>query len=189
MNSEYWILKSKEQLERSLIIGFLLLGLVSCKSGFHINRNDILPIDKELDVTIENVSNTVIDQHSKVSKSTVTGLFELKGGSSDTVNLRFTGNNELLLIYRDTLGVRTDTFYGEFKKGLYYEVYLRNNVVEIPPIIPIIHGSRNISRLRVFLLRGNQIVIEHKWARDANFLIMAGGGSGRSRSDFKILDK
>ena len=57
-------------------------------------------------------------------------------------------------------------FQGKFSKRGFYEIFLRNKKIEIPPFIPIIYSNRDINRIRIGLTVNNDLVIANKWARD-----------------------
>ncbi|MBL7952957.1 MAG: hypothetical protein JNM62_14710 [Flavobacteriales bacterium] len=80
---------------------------------------------------------------------------------------------------------RTEQFTGRFSKRGYVEIFTHKDIKEVPPAFPIIHGSRQVNRIRLTLTNDGSLVIDNKWENTANIFLMAGGGSGRSQYFFR----
>jgi hypothetical protein len=164
-----------------------IVVLSSCGTGMKISKKDFSSIDNKFSATFNNKSQTTKGRYYHSSNPTILDFFELYKINADTVQFRFDMANRLLLTFKDSLGVRTEIFEGNFKKNGYYEIFIRKYKKEIPPFFPFIYGVRDIQRLRIGLTKENELVIDNKWARDGNIFILAGGGSGRYRSYFKQI--
>jgi hypothetical protein len=152
-----------------------------------MSKSNITPIDHSCSGVFENRSYLTIGRNGDSSNTTVLELFELYTSPVDSVRLYFDAHNQLVLTYSDSLVARTVLFKGQFRKRGYYEIFIRNYKVEIPPFFPIIYGQRDIKRLRVGLNKDLDLVIDNKWARTGNIFILAGGGSDRDQSCFKQI--
>lgn len=171
----------------SITILLTVLILSSCGTGMTIGKSDFSPIGKNFEATFNNKSLLTKGRNYHSFKIAILDYFELYKLNADTIHFDFDNNKSLVLTFKDSLGFRTEIFNGKLKKAGYYEIFLKNERKEIPPFIPIIYSKRNISRLRICLTKGNELVIDKKWANDGNILFLAGGGSGRYKSYFKLI--
>lgn len=164
----------------------MIIAVVSsCGTGLKINKSDFTPIDNSFKGTFENKSLLTKGRNNYNLRTTILGFFEVYNSNADSIRVHFDTDNKLVLSFRDSLGVRTATFNGQFKKRGHYEIFIRKYKKEIPPFFPIIYGTRDIKRLRIGLTKEMELVVDNKWARDGHIFILAGGGSGRYRSLFK----
>ncbi|NOS94325.1 MAG: hypothetical protein HOP30_20620 [Cyclobacteriaceae bacterium] len=154
-----------------------------------IVKKDYAQMDNKFTASFANKSYLVNgkgpDQY--ISRTTILDLFELSKGNTDSIHLHFDANNNLVLTFKDSLGIQTKTMHGKFKRHFYYEVFIRNDKIEIPPLLPIIYGRHDIKRLRILLTKESELLIENKWVRDGNIFLLAGGGGGVHVSYFKQI--
>ena len=172
---------------RKLITILIIVVFSSCGTGLKISKNNFTPIDNSFKGTYENKSILKKGRNNYNSNPTILDFFEIYKSNADSIQMYFDANNNLILTFRDSLGVRSETFNGQFNKKGYYEIFIRKYKKEIPPFFPIIYGTRDIKRLRIGLTKQMELVIDNKWARNGNIFILAGGGSGRYRSHFKQI--
>ena len=172
---------------KNLIFILTTLVLSSCGTGIGVSRTYLSPIDNKFKATFDNQSYLTEGGNYYNRQMKISDFFEFPKISTDSIHLYFDSNNKLVLIFKDSLGVRTETYDGKFNKKGFYEVYIRNYKKEIPPRVPIIYSVRDIKRLRIGLTKESELVIDNKWARDGHILLLAGGGAGRYRSYFRPL--
>lgn len=115
-------------------------------------------------------------------------LFDIPNTNIDYFKISFDAvNNQLLVTYPVANGsesmIRLD---GVFKDN-YFETYLSNENIQIPPIFPIIYSKRNIVRLRIGLKTDDTLIIDYKYAKDGNIFLFAAGTSGRNQYIFKPI--
>jgi hypothetical protein len=154
-----------------------------------LSKKDFSPIDKKFLGIFENRSSLTKGRHYSSSQPTILDLFELYKIAADSIHFHFDNDDKLTLTFNDSLRLRTEKFDGKFRRKGYYEIFIRNHKIEIPPLFPIIYSTRNIKRLRLGLTNDNNLVIDNKWARDGNILLFVGGGGERYQSYFRQVSK
>ena len=104
-----------------------------------IVKKDYIQIDHKFTAIVENKSHVVKGKGPDryISQTTILDLFELSNGNADSIHLHFDANNNLVLTFKDSLGSRTETMHGQFRRNFYYEVFIRNDKTEIPPLLPL----------------------------------------------------
>lgn len=101
---------------------------------------------------------------------------------TDSVQLQFNSNNQLVLTYKDSGTTKTSVFDGKFLNKGYYEIVFHKKKIEIPPVIHILFSHREIERLRIALTKNNELMIDRKYVLDGNFLFVGGGASDRTQN-------
>ena len=160
-----------------------LILLCSCATGLRVRKNNFIPIDGKFKGTFKN--EAYLKKGKNPASSTILELFDIYLTKADTVHIYFDDKERLVVTFQGRLGNRFEIFDGRFRKRGFYEVFLRNKKIEIPPYFSIIYSSRDIDRIRIGLTKDNNLIIDNKWARDGNFFLFAAGGSGRFRCFFK----
>ena len=127
-------------------------------------------------------------QNKHLPNPTAANLFGFPKENLDYFRIRFdSATNQLLVIYPLENGsesmIRLD---GTFEDN-YFETYLSNEKIQIPPFFPIIYSKRNIRRLRIGLKTDDSLIIDYKFARDGNIFLLAAGTSGRNQYIFKPM--
>lgn len=156
--------------------------LVGCGSGMKVSRKKLVPVHTGFTDTYH--VRPVRTQHTHQPVSDLLRTFDLRNTGTDTVQLSITAQGLLTLNHPDD-GRRTEQFIGTFSKRGYFEVYTRKEIKEVPPVVPIIHGRRQVNRIRLALSTDGCLVLDNKWENTANIFLMAGGGSGRSQYFFQ----
>lgn len=169
---------------RNITLLLTICVLSSCGTGIGVRKRDFVQINHQFKATLNNNSSLTKGRSGNNASQTFLAFFELYQLNADTVRLHFDSNNRLVLTFLDGERMRTETFDGTFHKKGYYEIYIRNTKRGIP----ILYSARDIKRLRIGLTNKNELVVDDKWARDGNIFLLAGGGSGRYRSYFKLAE-
>jgi hypothetical protein len=175
-------------LKRITIIFLITQLLSSCGSGLKVEKESFVPLSHKFKGVFLNKP-----YHSKGKNPhppTLLDRFELypEPISPDTIYISFNQNENLEVSYRSLGGTNTEIFQGKLSPRGYYELYLRRDKKEIPPVVPFIYGSRDIDRIRIALTQNGDLIIDNKWAHDANIFLFAGGGKGRNQDFFEALN-
>lgn len=156
----------------------------ACGTGLKINKSNFKPINNNFSGSFKNFSYKTKGRNYD---PTLLNLFNIFDIASDTIIFKINSNGQLQLTFKDSLKIKTEIFKGNFSKKGYYEIYFRKIKKEIPPLVPIIYGYRDIDRIRIGLTINNDLVVDNKWATDGNIFILAAGSAGRSQSFLKKI--
>jgi hypothetical protein len=180
---------SKSLCSSMLLVSLLTMILYSCGSSRRINKSDITPIGNYYSATFNNQSYSPEGKHYIPKGSwpdlSILGYFEILNANADKVSISFDSIGQIVLrSYSDSLLTKTQSFKGRFTRQGYYEIFLRKEKVEIPPLIPILYSRRDIYRLRIARSKNNDLIIQLKFIRDGNLLIFGAGSSDKILSYF-----
>ncbi|MBO9202432.1 MULTISPECIES: hypothetical protein [Niastella] len=166
-----------------LIIMLTALFLCSCSTGLNVRKSKIVYFNKEFTGTFDNNAYDVNGR--RYGSPTLLGLFERYNEKADSVSILFDTSGRLELTFMDSLGtVKSEKFKGSFGKKGYYQVYLRNDKIEIPPVFPIIFGKHNINRVRLACTPEGNLIIDNQWNESGNIFLLGVGDNGRRQSFF-----
>jgi hypothetical protein len=167
-----------------VIIILATFFLYSCGTGLSIRKSQVKYFDVQLSGTFDN--NAFKVNGRRYGSPTLLDLFEIYHIKTDSVSIIFDKSGELELTYKGNDGkFKTDSFKGAFTKKGYYEVFLRNDKKEIPPVFPIIYGKYNVNRIRLALTTEGHLIVDNKWNKSGNILFLGVGDKGRRQSFFK----
>lgn len=162
-----------------VLIGLLLC---SCGSGLKGNKSKTRHFDSHSSGTFDN--QPFKTNGRRYGSPSLLELFEIHNVSADSVSLRFSAEG-LQLVYTDGQRVDSVSFQGKFSKKGYYELFLSNEKVQIPPFFPFIYGRHNINRIRTALTIEGDLIIDNMWNQSGNIFILGVGDKGRRQSYFK----
>ncbi len=163
----------------------MLMALVSaCGTGVKVPRSTFRRMPKDATFVVEARSGQMSER--TMSLGTIAQLLALDAEMNDRVLLRTDSSGTLFVELTGSNATEVYAFTGSHARRGYLEIFLANDVKEIPPFLPIIYSRRNIDRLRLALTNGDQLVIDHKWAKDGNIFLLSGGGSGRVQYSFRV---
>lgn len=165
-----------------LLVIFILSS--ACGTGMKLSQKEIVSIEQVQKQQFKNEAVYTKGHNFNANRTGILDHFELYDRSADSVGLVF-NSDHVEVLFTDSTGFHSKTFQGEFTKKGVFEVYLYKQKKSIPPFIPIFYGSRNIKRLRLAINTNHELVIDQFWARDANWFIVAAGGSGRFQSVYR----
>ncbi len=123
--------------------------------------------------------------HSGKGNRSLLELLNIYEENIDTVSLSFDSLKRLIVTFHNGTSYQKKALAGKFCKRGFYEIYLVKKKKEIPPLIPILYGSRDIDRLRIALSPAQDLIISNKWIRDGNILFFTSGGRGRYKGQVK----
>lgn len=157
--------------------------LCSCGTVLSIRKSKVNYFNAQLSGTFDNIAFKVNGR--RYGSPTLLDLFEIYNIRTDSVSVKFNGSEELELSYKDNEEkFKKESFKGTFTKKGYYEVFLRNDKKEIPPLFPIIYGKYNVNRIRIALTIQGDLIIDNKWNKSGNILFLGVGDKGRRQSFF-----
>jgi len=130
-------------LTRTAIIILTSFLLSSCRTGLNIKKSGVKYFDKNFSETVYNSAFKV--KGHRYGSPSLLGLLEIHDEITDSVSIKFSDNYELILTYKNKNTLKTKTFKGQFSEKGYYEIFLRNESKEIPPLFPAIFASYNIN--------------------------------------------
>lgn len=169
---------------RAVIIILATFFLCSCGTGLSIRKSKVDYLNNQFTGTFDNIAFKVNGR--RYGSPTLLDLFEIYNISTDSIYLKFNDSDELELSYKDSKGaLKKELFKGTFAKKGYYEVFLRNDKKEIPPLFPIIYGKYNVNRVRIALTIQGDLIIDNKWNKSGNILFLGVGDKGRRQSFFR----
>jgi hypothetical protein len=156
----------------------------SCGTGLRIKRSEIKPIDNTFSGKFINTSykSKGGNYYPTLSKRFGFSMYKI-----DTISMKLVNINTLQISFNDSLTTRTITYNGKISQRGYFEIYFRKYKKEIPPFIPFSYSSLDIERVRIGLSVENDLIIDNKWERSGNILILGSGGRGRTQNYFKRI--
>ena len=174
----------------NILIGLTILICTACGTGLRMNKSYCIPIDDKYSGTFPNRSYKANDGNCDM---TLLQLFNIFDSKTDSVMIEFDKVGQLQITFRDSLSnlndkTRIETFQGYFSHKGYYEIYLKKEKKEIPPLFPIIYSDYNIDRIRIAFTTENDLIIDNKWKLGGNIFLMAAGDSDRTQYFFKKSD-
>lgn len=169
---------------RVVIIILVTFFLCSCGTGLSVRKSKVKYFDAQFPGTFDN--NAFKVNVRRYGSPTLLDLFEIYYVKTDSVSVKCDSSGELELTYKNNEGnLKKETFKGTFAKRGYYEVFLRNDRKEIPPVFPIIYGKYNVNRIRIALTTQGDLIIDNEWNESANIFIIGVGDKGRRQSFFR----
>jgi hypothetical protein len=113
-------------------------------------------------------------------------IFETEG-YADSVKIRITQNEELEISSLDSLNLQSRIFKGKITYRGNYIIFLRCKRVEIPPLIPIFYGYRDVNRIKINWTADNDLIINKKIVRGGNIFIFGNEERTVIKSNFRKL--
>jgi len=160
--------------------------LYSCRTGLNIPQSKIKYFDKNFSAAFDNKAFKTTHEKGYGIR-TLFDLLEIYNAKSDSVILKFNDSGEMEMDYKDSLSMHSKKFKGKFTKEGYYEIYLRNKSIEIPPFLPIVCSSHHINRIRIAQTLEGDLIVDNFWNEGGNIFVFGGGDSGRRQSYFKLI--
>lgn len=161
----------------------IFFSLCSCGTGLSVRKSQIKYFDSQF--------SGIFDNHAfkangrRYGSPALLELFEIQQVKTDSVSVVFDRQGELKLSYQDNGGkVKIETFKGVFASKGYYEVFLRNDRKEIPPVFPFIYSQCNMNRVRLALSAQGDLIVDNEWNESGNILFLGVGDKGRRQSYF-----
>ena len=167
------------------VLAILSMVMHGCGSGMKVSKADLKPLAAGFTGTFQ--VDPVPSKHRQKQDRNLLWIFEVPNMTGDTVNLSVDQQGKVTLHFMDGASRGIEQCNGRFSKHGYVEVFTRKEIKEVPPLVPIIRGSRQVNRIRMALSKDGSLVIDSKWENTANIFLMAGGGSGRAQYFFKAV--
>lgn len=168
---------------RVILIILAAFFILSCGTGLSVRKSQVKYFENQFTGTFNNHSYKVNGR--RYGSPTLLDLFEIYNVKADSVSIMYDKLGELELIYKDDEGkFKKEKLKGTFAKKGYYEVFLRNDKKEIPPVFPIIYGKYNVNRIRLALTLEGDLIVDNKWNKGGNIFILGVGDKGRRQSFF-----
>lgn len=161
-------------LKRLLIICFFPILVGAC-SGLKISSDRIQPMGQNFSGSFFNIPDDSIQTYTS---PTFIQLFNIYRSVGDTVQLGFIDSTHLRVTFVDSSlnqgsNQRSITWEGKFSKEGYFEIYLRNEKKEFPPVVPILFRRRNMDRVRLAFTKEGFLFIEKYKMTGGSVLIIA----------------
>jgi hypothetical protein len=159
----------------------LIISASSCETISRIKKSDIHPISNKFEGSYNNKpylikSNLSVTKHDYLT--TATNLFDTSKtikSDFDFIQIKFNSKDQLILYHNDTSVFRPVTLNGKFSKKGYYEIYFKNEQLEIPPVVHFLFSKHNIKRLRIYETRSDDLIIYYYNYISGNFLFVGDG--------------
>jgi hypothetical protein len=108
--------------------------------------------------------------------------FDIVQQDVTNVYLRIDKDDVLYISYKDCAGnIQTASFNGKYKRG-FYEYYLSDKNIQIPPLFPIIYSNIDIEIVRIGKSKSQELIIERFIDRSGSIFFFAVGSSWTSQS-------
>ena len=169
--------------------GFIFISLIfSCSPIKKIRDRDIDPITSKFSGLYNNRPYffRVKDVPTKYdSATTLLQLFDISGNTYpelDSIQISFDPKGQLQLLNKNSSIFQPIAFKGAFSREGYYEIYLSNEKIEIPPVLHFLFSSHDIKRLRIYITKSGDVVVDYYNYNTGNFLFI--GGEGPEKKQF-----
>ncbi|MCB0381620.1 MAG: hypothetical protein KDD24_10210, partial [Flavobacteriales bacterium] len=172
-------------MKKSILIFFIISLLTAC-SSMGIRKSKLKFIDSTFKGFISNNHHKI--KGRKYGSPDLLNTFEIRNAQSDTIWIEFSKSENLIIKYYEHNILKEAQFNGKFTKKGFYDLYLRNERKEFPPIFPIIYSKKNILNIRIGLTKENDLIIDHFWIEGGNIFILGAGSSGRRQSFYNIFN-
>lgn len=169
----------------TLILFIIILSLTAC-SSMGIRKSKMKIISNSFKGYVSNNHHKM--KGRKYGAPDLLNTFEIRDINSDSVWIEFNEADKLVIKYIENNALKVAQFNGEFSKGGYYDLYLRNEIKEFPPYFPIIYSKKNILNIKIGLSIKNELIINHFWVEGGNIFILGAGSSGKRQSYYNIIN-
>ena len=166
----------------------LIISTCSCETISKIKKSDINPVTNKFAGVYDNRPYLIKAKYGVTkddSSITAINLFDTSKTRKydlDFIQINFKSNGQLNLYYKDTSAFQPITLNGKFSKKGYYEIYFKDEKIEIPPVVHFIFSRHNIERLRIYETKNNDLIIYYYSFYSGNFLLV--GGEGPNKKQF-----
>lgn len=182
-NECWYFVFNQDTMKKLILVLLSLLLLVACKTAKTISSSEVPVLDSTYSVRVCDTAYHIVQR--SYGAPDFLGTFEIYDVDADSIFLHFEGKDTFVITYLDNMDFKTKKFKGHFDKKGYFEIYLHNERIEIPPFIYILFSRHNIKRVRLSLSPDQALLLDNYWFQGGNILILGAGDSGRRKSYYK----
>jgi hypothetical protein len=128
-----------------------------------------------------------INANVNLNEVTLQSLFGIRSlFVSDTIYFKLIDKQQLEIKYRDSAMDKTMIVNRKLSRKGYFQYFVKRKVIQVPPVISFIYGSRLIDRLRIGINLSGNLVVENKYVSEGNILIFGNGAAYKQLYYFTV---
>jgi hypothetical protein len=159
-------------MKRLFLLIVLSVFISSCNTAHWVIGR--FPIANHSTVSFNNYS---IRDNGKISQSiNILDLFEVYQEGVENVEISIADKDLTLKAVNNKGKAFVFKFKGKYISTDEFEVYFRNERLEIPPILPVLMSRYDIYRLRISITRKGKLRITERFSNSGTILIIGAGG-------------